>query len=191
MEIHHYVDINATHDTVWDVLSDIVGWSRWMPGIMAVEMVDRSLGDVYEDAYVVARVNAVPSVWYVRPSTDRLTLAWENSCADCDSHGDFRLEVIDDETTRVHISVFFQGASCPVAGVLGRYSLRDGVMDQAAALRSRCQIGVPVHAGLPAHLAAVGAGRRGLPDGPSETRSTTWARRQAHQHAAAPVGLHP
>lgn len=181
MEIHHYVDISASPEDVWDVLTDVVGWSRWMPGIVAVEMVDRSLGDVYEDAYVVARVNATPSVWYVRPGAEQTQLAWENSCVDCDSHGDYRLEAIDGDTTRVHISVFFEGASCPVAGVLGRYSLRDGVMDQAAALRSRCQIGVPVQAPLPAHLEPVSAVRRVVPDHPSEARSASWARRKSHR----------
>lgn len=187
MEIHHYVDISATPDTVWDVLSDVVGWSRWMPGIVAVEMVDRTMGDDYEDAYVVARVNATPSVWYVRQGSERTSLAWENSVADCESRGEFRVEAIDDSTTRAHISVWFEGASCPVAGVLGRYSLRDGVMDQATALRSRCQINVPGHAPTPAHLAPVPAGRRTLPDRPSEARSTTWSRRQSHQHSPAPV----
>lgn len=184
MEIQHCVDIEANPDKVWDVVSDVVGWPRWMPGIVAVEMVDRSLGDVYEDAYVVARVNATPSVWYVRPGGDRRTLEWENSCADCDARGSYQLETIAEESTRVHISVWFEGASCPVAGVLGRYSLRDGVLDQSAALRSRCQIGVPVQAPLPAHLEPLGAGRRGLPDRPREARSATWARRQGHQRSA-------
>ena len=185
MEIHHFVDISATPDTVWSVLTDVTGWSRWMPGIVAAEMVDRSMGDEYEDAYVVARVNSTPSVWFVRPGADRVSLAWENSCADCTSHGSYRIEPLDEHLTRVHMTVFFEGASCPVAGVLGRYSLRDGVVDQAAALRSRCQIGVPVQNGLPAHLEPVAASRTVLPDRPSETRSSTWARRQAHQLATA------
>ncbi|MCA0438401.1 MAG: SRPBCC family protein [Austwickia sp.] len=177
MEIHHYVDVSATPDTVWEVLTDVVGWARWMPDIAAVEMVDRSLGEAYADAYVVARVNSTPSVWYVGPGVDRTTLAWENSCGDCDSRGEYRLESLDEHTTRTHISVHFTGASCPVAGVLGRYSLRDGVMTQAAALRSRCQLGAAGHAALSARREPVGAGRR-LTDRSGESRSTSWARRQ-------------
>jgi uncharacterized membrane protein len=132
------ININATPQVVWSVLSDVERWPEWTQGVRSVELLD---GALEEGNRVRIRQPRFPTVtWTVTSVEPCRSFTWESRSPGADAIG--RHAVIDngDGSTSALLSISQSGPVGTLVALLGRRLTRQYVAFEAEGLKRRSEL---------------------------------------------------
>ncbi len=124
MDIVRTIDIDATADTVWSLMTDVERWPEWTASIKDLQRLDKSQFGL--GSRVRIQQPRLPTAeWTVTQLEPQRYFAWTNVSTGLTSVGGHRVESTGPRSSRVTLSVDWSGWLAPLIRlVYGKLSRR-------------------------------------------------------------------
>lgn len=132
------VDIAATPDAVWQVLTDVERWPEWTESVHRVERLDSgpfALGSTAR----VEQPRLRPAIWLVTDLNPESSFRWASTTGGVTTVAEHRLSTNGNGRVRVDLTIEQSGGLAPLVGLLGWPVIRGYLRTEAAGLKDRCE----------------------------------------------------
>jgi uncharacterized protein YndB with AHSA1/START domain len=134
------VDIDATPEQVWAVLTDVERWPEWTASTTGVKRVDSGTFKVGSTARI-KQLRLPAMVWQVIELTPQRSFTWKTKRGGVTTFADHRLTVRASNGVTVTLAVRQLGLLAPLVGLLTLPLMRRYVQIEAQGLKRRCEAG--------------------------------------------------
>jgi uncharacterized membrane protein len=131
------VDINASPQRIWSVMSDLEHWHEWTRSITSVKRLDSGPLAVGSKA-VVTQPKLSPAEFTVTALEEDKGFTWETRSPGAVVVADHRIDVTNGGC-RVTLSLKFSGLVGPSAAFMMRQTINEYLEMEAAGLKMRCE----------------------------------------------------
>jgi uncharacterized protein YndB with AHSA1/START domain len=138
VEYEYAVEIAATREAIWPVLTDVENWPQWTSSMLAVRRLDG--GPFAVGAKVRIRQPRLPeAVWEVTELVEPSYFRWRATAPGVTTVADHRLTARADGTTTLTLTIRQSGPLGAVLGLLMSSLTRRYVRTEAHGLKRRCE----------------------------------------------------
>jgi uncharacterized membrane protein len=138
VEYEYAVDIAATREAIWPVLTDVENWPQWTTSMRTVRRLDS--GPFTVGAKVRIRQPRLPeSVWEVTELVEPTFFGWRATAPGVTTVAGHRLAARADGTTTLTLTIRQSGPLGAVLGLLISSLTRRYVQTEARGLKRRCE----------------------------------------------------
>jgi ribosome-associated toxin RatA of RatAB toxin-antitoxin module len=132
--------IDAPAERVWDVVSDVVGWPKWLPTVTSVHALGTEALAVGA-CYRVAQPKLRPAVWSVVELVQYSHFSWESRGPGVRTLASHAMERVSHNSTRVSLRIDYSGPLSGLVGLLAGRLTREYIEREAAAIKQRAESG--------------------------------------------------
>lgn len=132
------VDIDATPELVWQVLTDVERWPEWTETMRRVERLDSgpfALGSTVR----IEQPRLRPAIWLVTELTPGSSFSWTSTSGGVTTVAGHRLVAAGPDRVRVELTIAQRGVLAPLVGLLAGPTIRRYLRTEAAGLKRRCE----------------------------------------------------
>jgi uncharacterized membrane protein len=138
MEFETAVDIDASPEVVWDVLTHVVLWPEWTASVSSVDILEG--GDLHEGSRAKLKQPGMPLMtWKVTELEPLKRFTWESRKGGVTTTADHVVAPRSEGGVRVTHAVSMRGPMAGVASLFAGKRTRRYVEMEAAGLKSRCE----------------------------------------------------
>lgn len=135
------ITIDAAPECVWDLLSAVVEWPRWLPTVASVEALGAARLEV-GGRFKVRQPGLRPAIWTVSAIEPGCRFEWQAASPGVLMVGDHRLQRLAPHRTSVLLRFEFRGVAGSLLGLLFASTTRRYVDQEAAALKKATESAV-------------------------------------------------
>ena len=134
------ITINSSPERIWQLLSEVVAWPRWLPTVTAVEPLD---GQMLEQGrrFKVQQPKLRPAVWIVSNVEPNRRFEWQARAPGVLMVADHVVEQRGSGPASVHLRFEFRGVVGRLLGLLFSSTTRRYMGQEAASLKSEAEHG--------------------------------------------------
>lgn len=132
--------IDASPQVVWQLLSNVVAWPRWLPTVTSVEALDGP-ELLPQRRFRVVQPGLRPTTWSVSQLEANRRFEWRTASFGMSMRADHTVDRITPTRTSVLLRFEFRGVAGRVLGLLFGFTTRRYIEREAAALKSAAERG--------------------------------------------------
>jgi uncharacterized membrane protein len=132
------MDIRAPAARVWNLLSAVESWPRWLPTVARVEVLDGTPLQIGR-RYRIEQPKLRPALWTVTVLEPGRRFTWEARSPGMTMVADHFVEPVGTDAVRVHLSFVFKGPLGALFGRLFGRLTREYLAQEAVALKQQAQ----------------------------------------------------
>ena len=125
---------HAPADRLWEVMSDVRQWPRWLPTVDAVTPHDPARPDEVGAAYTVEQPGLPRAVWTITAIEPGRSFTWESAQPGIRSVGTHVLRPGPEGSTTIVLGIAWSGVLAPLLRLVVGRKARDYVAREAEAL---------------------------------------------------------
>lgn len=138
MRISHSLDIPATIDDVWQVYVDVERWPLWMESMDHVDVMDGRALTLGSEVWI-SQPRLPNATWTVTEFTPRVSWTWVSRALGATSTATHVLRPVDDNVTRVDMTLDMSGGIGAVAGRMIAKRAKHYMTLEGEGLRAACE----------------------------------------------------
>ena len=127
-------DSRAPADRLWEVMSDVRQWPRWLPTVDAVTPLDPARPDEVGASYAVAQPGLPRAVWTITDIEPGRSFTWESAQPGIRSVGTHVLRPGPAGSTTIQLGIAWTGVLAPLLRLVVGRRAQDYVTREAEAL---------------------------------------------------------
>lgn len=132
------ITIDASPESVWQILSTVATWPRWLPTINSIEALD---GDALKigHRFRVRQPKLQPATWVVSKVEPNRRFEWQANSPGVQMVADHVLESLAPGKTSVLLRFEFRGVVGSLLGLLFSSTTRRYIRQEAASLKATAE----------------------------------------------------
>ncbi|MFI0368293.1 SRPBCC family protein [Actinomadura sp. 1N219] len=137
MHFETTVDIDATPETVWNILKDVERWPEMTASINRVELLDKPVA--LSSRARVFQPKLPAAIWTITAFTENKTFTWESRSPGVTTTAAHEIVTKPDGTVSVHLILDQKGPLAPIMSLLAGRLVRRYVTMEANGLKSKAE----------------------------------------------------